>query len=221
MSNFYADTIQALRSILVSLPGSPPLPLPMADFYAETLQLLGLIQQTVANFPTLIDDAINPIQAQVAGLAPSILLYTFSQSSVYNSNNINLGSYEKLNNSDNTIGAGTLSAAATLTPQWLQADLGSVRSVASCVVAAGPIAGGFNNSSSYLNGSQVQISMDALTWIPVAVVSGSTDSPLTFDPALPNLPYPIPIVINRPARYVRLWKNSTWLGATQFTILGW
>lgn len=211
MSNFHAQTIQSLRSILSSLPGSPPLPSPMTDFYAETLQLLGLIQQTADNLPDLIQQATDNIQIQH-------LVYTVDQSSVLEPAATFLATYQKLTDGNNTTGASTIVIIPGGDPQWIRADLGQLRNVLSCSVAAGFVGG--SGISGPLDNCQIHVSTDNLNWEIVSRITGSTNSDLA---GVSQLSTPIVIPVNRRIRYLRLFNSTSNSRAatSELRIRGW
>lgn len=159
------------------------------------------------------------LNIQQATVAISELTYIASQSSVFDSpGTVLLGSFEKLTDNNNTTGAATRNVSEQGSPVWIQADLGSVKSVMSVTVAAGTLGAGLGGVAAYLNGAQVQTSVNGSSWELVAVVPATANN--NFE-GVSQLPTPFVIPIQRQARYVRLWRSTSWLATTELRLRGW
>jgi F5/8 type C domain/Phage tail repeat like len=137
-------------------------------------------------------------------LTPQQLTYTASQSSPYGSTPA--GTYATLTDGNFTTGTGTNSDATA----WIKADLGAVKAVSQVWIGGGNIPGGWGTAAGYLNGASLEVSIDDANWaIAVVSLAQITDAAVTkfaFGGLL--------------ARYVRIRKSSSYIGAGEFRIFG-
>lgn len=149
----------------------------------------------------------------------SLLSYTVTQSSVYGDPLTNcLGTFANLNDDSNITGAGTQNGGVVGSPQWIQADLGEVKTILSITVAGGDLPDNFGGVQLYLNGAAVQVSNNGTTWDTVRAVSGASNDNFM---GVSNKAVPTLLPIHRNARYIRLYQVGTWLGTTMLQIRGW
>lgn len=134
------------------------------------------------------------------------VVYTVSQ--VYNNDPGLQPTFANLNDDNSATGVG----AANLAETWLMADLGQDKYIGKIKLAGGILPGTWGTTALYLNGSEIQTAqaVSPNTWLSFGVVSGIVDA------AGPSQQKDY--VIDRTARYIRLYVANNWLSTTEFSI---
>lgn len=117
------------------------------------------------------------------------LTYTLTQSSTFGAF---AGTFANLTDGNRSTGAATNSS----TNEWIEADLGSIRQIEQITLSGGNFAG-WGSVSAYLNGRQLQASLDDVIWTPLLTISGITDA-ASAQVAIPTIR----------ARYLRIFTGS-------------
>ena len=138
-----------------------------------------------------------------SGASPVPLSYTVSQSSTYQTTP--LGTYANLTDGAFNTGAGTSNDPIA----WIKADLGSVKAISEIWLGGGNLPG-WGAIAPYLNVATLEVSKDNTSWaIAILSLAQITDTTITKF-AFGGLA----------ARYVRVRRNSNYLGVGEFRILG-
>lgn len=176
------------------------------DSKSDTTHTHGAATASASGFLSAADKAkLDGLTAE--NTAPSQLTYTASQSSVYGGAT---GSYANLTDGSYTTGAGTDGAGSV---QWIQADLGSVKTINRIQIAGGtlPVWGAI---ATYINNlAYLEFSTDGSTWCTlIQLLQGISDTASRLYGFAPFK-----------ARYVRIVKYSatnTYVGLGEFRIYG-
>ncbi|MCC6946394.1 MAG: discoidin domain-containing protein [Bradyrhizobiaceae bacterium] len=117
---------------------------------------------------------------------------------------------ETLMNDDDVTGNMSWGSASASGAQWIRADLGGVKSV-NRIKIGGPLQcpGWTSCSNSYYEGAELQISNDGSTWTTVKTFTAGDYSNSTL------MTHSFP---TENARYVRLYKNNSWMCTGQFRV---
>ena len=86
---------------------------------------------------------------------------------------------------------------------WLRADFGDVVFVSTAVIASATEASEYW-AVAYTNGAQIQVSIDGSSWTTLATCSGHSHGVAKT------------YTLNAEARYVRVYRNDTYLGVGDF-----
>ena len=100
------------------------------------------------------------------------------------------------NTSSTYFGSGSLGG-------WLRADFGDVVFVSTAVIASATEASE-SWGVAYTNGAQIQVSIDGSSWTTLATCSGHSHGVAKT------------YTLNAEARYVRVYRNDTYLGVGDF-----
>ena len=160
----------------------------------------------VGGLQTALDNkaAANHTHSGLPSLNPQPLVYTFTQSTVYQSNASYQGSYNNLNDGSYTTGAGTGSGSF----EWLKADLGSVKSIARIAIGSGNPSG-WGSTASYLNAATLEVSTDNSSWaLLMPTISQIADNATTL--------FAFGAVA---CQYIRI-RKSGFIGCTELKVYG-
>ena len=138
----------------------------------------------------------------------SELTYTVSQSSNYANSSTLQGSYSTLTDGSGTTGAGTKSATAEATPQWIKFDLGAVKFIQEVSISGGSLPS-FGSTSPYLNNYPLQISRDGTNWFTLFTILGTVNSYQL-----------IGFAGGVWARYLRIYSETSYIGVAELRITG-
>lgn len=127
-----------------------------------------------------------------------------SQSSVYSG--MTAGTIADMRDGSPTTGTATNTDATA----FIRLDLGEEKTVSMVATAGGSLTG-WGGVATYINGCVLEYSTDDSTWVPLAVVSGASDSSpessrLVFEPIT--------------ARYWRLRRSGSYVATTRFQLYG-